>query len=79
MKTEHKKTKHRNKKTEKAYCTVLDRLISESYERKSIDEIAREVVNGKWGNGEERKMRLTEAGYDYNVVQQRVNEIIWNP
>lgn len=64
---------------EKAYCTVLDRLISESYERKSIDEIAREVVNGKWGNGEERKMRLTEAGYDYNVVQQRVNEIIWNP
>jgi len=54
-------------------------LISESYERKSIDEIAREVVNGKWGNGEERKMRLTEAGYDYNAVQQRVNEIIWNP
>ena len=45
---------------------------------KSIDEIAQEVINGLWGNGEDRKNRLTQAGYDYNAVQQRVNEIL-NP
>lgn len=42
----------------------------------SIDEIAREVINGKWGNGAERKRRLTEAGYDYEAVQKRVNEML---
>lgn len=42
---------------------------------KSIDELAKEVIDGKWGTGEERKKRLTEAGYDYRAVQDRVNEI----
>lgn len=42
----------------------------------SIDSIAREVINGHWGNGIERKQRLTAAGYDYNAVQTRVNEIL---
>ena len=32
--------------------------------KKSIDEIAREVIAGKWGNGADRKNRLTKAGYD---------------
>lgn len=41
---------------------------------KSIDEIADEVIAGAWGNGEDRKNRLTAAGYDYNAVQARVNE-----
>lgn len=44
--------------------------------RKTIDELAREVINGKWGNGEERKQRLTAAGYDYYAVQKRVNEML---
>ena len=44
--------------------------------RKSVDEIAREVINGKWGNGTERKSKLTAAGYDYNAVQKRVNELM---
>lgn len=44
--------------------------------KKSIDEIAKEVINGKWGNGADRKKRLTDAGYDYNAVQKRVNEIL---
>lgn len=44
--------------------------------KKSIDEIAREVLNGLWGNGQERKDRLTKAGYDYPSVQRRVNELI---
>ena len=44
--------------------------------KKTIDEIAKEVILGKWGNGEDRKKALTEAGYDYNAVQKRVNEIL---
>ena len=43
---------------------------------KSIDDLAMEVIRGDWGNGEERKQRLTAAGYDYSAVQQRVNEIM---
>lgn len=62
---------------EEAYCTILDHIVADSYEKKSIDEVAMEVINGKWGNGEERKRRLTEAGYDYYAVQKRVNELIW--
>lgn len=44
--------------------------------KKSIDEIAREVIQGKWSNGADRKSRLTNAGYDYNTVQKRVNELM---
>ncbi len=43
---------------------------------KSIDQLAREVINGKWGNGEERKRRLTNAGYDYYAIQKRVNHLL---
>lgn len=43
---------------------------------KSIDEVAREVINGKWGNGQDRFNRLANAGYDGNAVQNRVNEIL---
>ena len=44
--------------------------------KKSIDEIAKEVIDGKWGNGYTRKNRLTKAGYDYQAVQARVNELL---
>lgn len=44
--------------------------------KKSVDTIAREVIQGKWGNGEERKQKLTAAGYDYSAVQRRVNELL---
>lgn len=44
--------------------------------KKSVDEIAREVIQGLWGNGQVRKDRLTKAGYDYNAVQKRVNELL---
>ena len=43
---------------------------------KSIDEIAKEVIDGKWGNGTYRKTKLTKAGYDYAAVQKRVTEIL---
>ena len=44
--------------------------------KKSIDEIAREVIKGLWGNGQDRKNRLEKAGYDYDAVQDRVNELL---
>lgn len=42
--------------------------------KKSVDEIASEVIAGKWGNGSDRKNRLTAAGFDDNAVQAKVNE-----
>ena len=45
-------------------------------DQKTVDDIAREVIAGKWGNGTERKERLTRAGYDAQAVQQRVNSIL---
>ena len=42
---------------------------------KTITQIAREVLKGKWGNGSARKANLTAAGYDYNVVQAEVNRL----
>ena len=46
--------------------------------KKSVDELAHEVINGLWGSGDSRKLALTQCGYDYNAVQKRVNEIL-NP
>lgn len=43
---------------------------------KSIDELAQEVIAGKWGNGDDRKNKLTAAGYSYDEVQKKVNEIL---
>ena len=43
---------------------------------KTVEELASEVIKGLWGNGEERRNKLTESGYDYNKVQSRVNEIL---
>lgn len=44
--------------------------------QKSVDELAQEVIRGEWGNGSDRRARLESAGYDYNAVQDRVNEIL---
>ena len=43
---------------------------------KTINEIAKEVIDGKWGNGDTRIKKLTEAGYDYQKVQNQVNNIL---
>ncbi len=45
-------------------------------DKKTIEELAKEVIAGQWGDGEERKTRLTNAGYDYEAVQAKVNEIL---
>lgn len=41
---------------------------------KSNETIAQEVINGAWGNGDDRKNRLIAAGYDYNTIQSIVNQ-----
>lgn len=43
---------------------------------KNVDEIAQEVLDGKWGNGTDRKNRLTAAGYNYAAVQEAVNKLL---
>ena len=64
-------------------CSIIEKwkltqydIKSSSSSKKSIDTLAKEVIAGKWGNGEERKQKLTAAGYDYNAVQKRVNEML---
>lgn len=51
---------------------------SNSINTKSIEELANEVIDGIWGNGEERKQKLTDSGYNYKEVQAKVNEILKN-
>lgn len=47
-------------------------------EKKSNDQIANEVIAGAWGNGEDRRNRLTAAGYDYSAIQAIVNQKLGN-
>ena len=44
--------------------------------RKSIEDIAKEVIQGKWGAGNDRAKKLTAAGYNYAAVQAKVNELL---
>ena len=46
--------------------------------KKSTTEIAKEVINGLWGYGEERKMKLENEGYNYKEIQNEVNRILSN-
>jgi GH25 family lysozyme M1 (1,4-beta-N-acetylmuramidase) len=57
----------------------LDKCYVESFEqpvenKKSNEEIATEVIHDLWGNGQERKDKLTKNGYNYNEIQKIVNE-----
>lgn len=45
-------------------------------EKKTNAEIAQEVIEGKWGNGSDRKRKLEAAGYDYNAIQSLVNKAV---
>ena len=58
-------------------CNCEEKEIS-NINKKSNEEIANEVIQGKWGNGEERQKRLTENGYNYNDIQVIVNRKIKN-
>lgn len=43
---------------------------------KSVEEVAKEVLAGQWGNGDDRKSRLEAAGYNYQQVQAKVNDLV---
>lgn len=58
-----------------APSTSEQTISSSSDPKKSIDEIAQEVIDGKWSNGDTRKSLLIAAGYDFDAVQARVNEL----
>ena len=47
-----------------------------SIRKKSVETVAKEVLAGKWGNGEYRKKKLQAVGYDYPTVQTKVNELV---
>lgn len=66
----------RRKKEQALFNTPIE---TKEDNKKSVDEIAREVINGLWGNGADRKDRLTKAGYNYKEVQNRVNVILNKP
>lgn len=56
--------------------TKSGQAVSAEPAKKSVTEIAKEVIQGKWGNGSERKRKLTQAGYNYTEVQKKVNELL---
>lgn len=58
--------------------TIKEEPIQElvTSEKKPVDQVAKEVIQGKWGSGNERKRRLEEAGYDPSEVQAKVNELL---
>ena len=55
---------------------LINPSVKEEKPLKSIDEIAREVIEGKWDNYPKRKELLENAGYNYREVQNRVNEML---
>ena len=54
---------------------VNNRLNKTSHPSEIVTQVAWEVIRGEWGNGSERRQRLEAAGYDYDTVQDRVNEL----
>ena len=65
-----------SKKTDKKKDTKKDTKSKKKL--KSVKQVAKEVIAGKWGNGEKRRKRLTKAGYDYTTVQRKVNALLGN-
>ena len=52
-----------------------EKTVSTSTTKKSVEEVAKEVLDGKWGNGDARKSALEKAGYNYAAVQEKVNQL----
>lgn len=65
-----------NKHGKLPYIDYGAKSITVTTPKKTIDEIAKEVIQGKWYTGAARKSALTKAGYDYAKVQARVNELL---
>lgn len=68
----------RKRKLGDRYNAIQERvnMLLSNTANKSVEQIAKEVIQGKWGNGKDRKNRLEKAGYDYYLVQKKVNEML---
>lgn len=58
------------------YVTTKSGTAVSSTTKKSVDEVAREVIQGLWGNGQDRTNRLKAAGYNPTEVQNKVNQLV---
>lgn len=56
-------------------CRVDCNLMYNEITETEVEKIAREVISGKWGSGDVRKKKLQEAGYNYYLIQKKVNQI----
>jgi hypothetical protein len=56
-----------------------DKIEKSASTLKSIEEVAKEVLDGKWGNGEDRKKALISSGYNPVEVQKMVNQLLSAP
>ena len=64
---------------EKGYIFTMDEKLNEksvnNFVKKTNEQIAKEVIEGKWGNGAQRKVRLETAGYNHATIQNIVNKL----
>lgn len=58
------------------YYGGADAPAKEPMTPEEIEKVAKEVLDGKYGNGKTRKSKITAAGYDYDTVQKRVDELV---
>ena len=58
------------------FLVVICGKVAEPKSKKSVLEIAKEVIAGLWRNGANRKEKLKDAGYDSKEVQNKVNELL---
>lgn len=61
--------KKTEKETENSTKNINEKL-------KEFEKLAKEVIDGDWANGVERKNKLTEAGMDYAQIQDIVNKML---
>ena len=61
---------------QKEVTKLMNASTTTTTKKKSNAEIAKEILAGKWGNGDDRKKKLKAAGYDYNAVQKEVNKLL---
>lgn len=75
---------NKNNKVGKRYITINGKYIrgyaQPKYESRPYQiaylEVAKEVIQGVWGNGMERKKKLSDGGYDYTIIQSLVNTLL---
>lgn len=72
-------TKNTRPYSQRQQVVNLDQWLAPDVVMKSNESVAQEVIDGKWGNGDDRKARLKNAGYDYNAIQAIVNRLVSTP